>query len=298
MELILHAGDRLVGDQLAEHHRQPRVPPHHPIERLQSGTHVLQGVENVLAFFPFEVQPDDFNRFLEAQVLQDLNVEEVVERLSYVGDSVEVQRCGGHQQAAVVGHEKLAQSGDVVLVADLPAKDLAQVLEHDEQCSASPAILFADCGHQRVGDPGVVFLGLHRGEQLRPQRFVFEDILQHPAHADQEIGEGQRPVRFLREPDDHDTCAERFVRLNDVFDAREQVGLADPARTDEQQVVLRLPAHRAAQGFDGIVEQVLTGNAGVAQALRAGHAGSIQADVRIEGRFRHGTSSTTISVRR
>ena len=164
--MILHAGDRLVGDQLVEHHRQPRVAPRHPIERLQSRTHVLQGVEKVLAFVPFEVQPDDFNRFLEAQVLQDLNVEEVIERLSYVGDSVEVQRRGGHQQAAVVGHEELAQSGDVVLVADLPAKDLAQVFDHDEQRPATPAILFADCGHQRVGDLGVVFLGLHGGVQL------------------------------------------------------------------------------------------------------------------------------------
>ena len=73
VKLFLHAGDRLVGDQLVEHHRQPRVPPRHAVERLQSGTHVLQGVENVLALFPFEIQADDFNRFVEAQVLQDLN---------------------------------------------------------------------------------------------------------------------------------------------------------------------------------------------------------------------------------
>ena len=258
----------------------------------------VQGFENVLAFLPFEIQPDDFNRFLEAQALQDLNVEEVVERLSDVGNAVEVQRCGGQQQTAIVGHEKLAQRGDVVPVADLPTQDLAQVLEHDEQRPATPAILFSDCRHHRVGDPGVVFFGLHRSEQLSPQRFVFEDILQYPAHADQEIGEGQRPVGLLREPDDHDACAERFVGMNGVFDARKQVGLADAAWTDEQEVLLRLPAHRTTQGFDGVVEQVFTRNAGIAQALRAGHPGSVQADIRREGRFRHGVSSTTISARR
>ena len=125
VELILHAGDRLVGDQLVEHHRQPRVSPRHAIERLQARTHVVQGFENVRAFFPFEIQADDFNRFLKAQVLQDLNVEEVIERLSHVGDAVEMKRCGGQQQAAVVGHEKFAQGGNIALVADLPGKDLA-----------------------------------------------------------------------------------------------------------------------------------------------------------------------------
>ena len=125
VELILHAGDRLVGDQLVEHHRQPRVSPRHAIEGLQSRAHVVQDFENVRAFFPFEIQADDFNRFLKAQVLQDLNVEEVIERLSHVGDAVEMQRCGGHQQAAVVGHEKFAQGGNIALVANLPGKDLA-----------------------------------------------------------------------------------------------------------------------------------------------------------------------------
>ena len=209
-----------------------------------------------------------------------------------------MQGCGGQQQAAVVGHKKFAQGGNIALVADLPGKDLAQVFEHDDQCPATPAILFADCGHQRVGNLGVFFFGLYLGEQLRPQRFVFEDLLQYPAHANQEIGERQRPVRFLWEPDDHDTRAERLVRLNGIFNAREQVGLADPARTDEQQVAFRLPVHRTTQGFDGVVEQVFARNAGVAQALRAGHAGSVQADVRIEGWLRHSISSTTISGRR
>ena len=233
VELILHAGDRLVGDQLVEHHRQPWVSPRHAVERLQARAHVVQHFENVRAFFPFEIQADDFNRVLEAQVLQDLNVEEVIEWLSHVGDTVEMQRCGGQQQAAVVGHEKFAQGGDIALVADLPGKDLAQIFEHDEQGSATPAILFADCGYQRVGNLGVVFFGLYCGEQLRPQRLVFKDFLQYPAHADQEIGEGQRSVRFLWEPDDYNTCAQRFVGLNGVFNAREQVSLADPARTDE-----------------------------------------------------------------
>ena len=118
VELILHAGDRLVGDQLVEHHREARVSPRHPIERLQSRKHVLQGFENVRLAVAFEIQPDDFNRFLEAQTLQDLNVEEVIEGLFDVGDFVEVQRCGGHQQAAVVRHEELAESGDFVPLAD------------------------------------------------------------------------------------------------------------------------------------------------------------------------------------
>ena len=69
VELILYAGDRLVGDQLVEHHCQPRVSPRHAIEGLQARTHVLQGFENVRVFFPFEIQADDFNRVLEAQVL-------------------------------------------------------------------------------------------------------------------------------------------------------------------------------------------------------------------------------------
>ena len=137
------------------------------------------------------------------------------------------------------------------------------------------AVLFSDCGYQRVGDLGVVIFGLYLGEQLRPQRLIFEDLLQYPAQADQEIGEGQRPVRFLWEPDDHDTRAEHLVRLNGVFNAREQVSLADSARTDEQQVAFRLPIHRTTQGFDGVVEQVFTRNAGMADALRAGHAGAV-----------------------
>ena len=132
-----------------------------------------------------------------------------------------MQGCGGQQQAAIVGHEELAQGGNIALVADLPGKDLAQVFEHDEQGSATPSILFADCGHQRIGNLGVVVFGFYLGEQLHPQRFVFEDFFQYPADADQEIGEGQRPVRFLREPDDYDTCAQRFVGLNGVFYARE-----------------------------------------------------------------------------
>ena len=209
-----------------------------------------------------------------------------------------MKRCGGQQQAAVVGHKKFAQSGDVVPVADLLTKDLAQILKHDEQGSATPSILFADCGYQRVGNLGVFFFGFYLREQLRPQRFVFEDLLQYPAHADQEIGERQRPVRFLWKPDDHDTRAERLVRLNGVFNAREQVSLADPARTDEQQVAFRLPVHRTTQGFDGVVEQVFARNAGLAQAIRVGYAGSVQADVRIEGWLRHSISSTTISGRR
>ena len=97
------------------------------IERLQSRAHFVQRLENVLAALPFEVQADDLNRFLEAQVVQDLSVEEVIERLAHVGYPVEMQRRGCQQQAAVVGHEKLAQGGDVVLVANLPVQDLAQV---------------------------------------------------------------------------------------------------------------------------------------------------------------------------
>ena len=131
MELFLHADDRLAHDQLVEHHREPRVAARHTVERSQSGTHVLEGFQNVPSFFPFEIQPDDFNRFVEAQILEDLNVEEVIERLPDVGDSVEVHRRSGQQQAAVVGHEKLAESSDVVPVAELPAEDLAQVLQHD-----------------------------------------------------------------------------------------------------------------------------------------------------------------------
>ena len=49
-------------------------------------------------------------------------------------------------------------------------------------------------GTYRVGHSGVVVLGLHPGEQLRPERFVLEDIFQYPAQTDQEIGEGQRLV--------------------------------------------------------------------------------------------------------
>ena len=287
-----------MNDQFVEHHRQPRIAPRHAVERLQPGTHVFQGCDNVRTLFPLEIPPDDLNRFLEAQALQDLNVEEVVEGLPDVGDAVKVKRRGRQQQATVVRHEKLAQGSDVILVADLPGQDLAQVLEHDEQGSAVPAILFSNCGHQRVGDLRVVFFGLHRCEQLRPPPLVLEEFLEYSAHADQEVGEGERPVRFFREANDHDVLAQRFVRLNGVFNAREQVGLADPARTDEQQVVLRFPAHRTTHGFDGVVEQVFTRDARVSQALRARHAGAIQADIRMEGRFRHGVSSTTISALR
>ena len=194
MELILYAGDRLVGDQLVEHHRQPGVAPCHPVERLQSRTYLVQGIQNVRAFFPHEIPPDDFNRLVEPQALQYLNVEEVVERLSDVGDAIEVQRCGGQQQATIVAHQEFAQGCGVVLVADLPAEYLAQVLEHDQHCPAAPAILLAYRRYQRVSDPGVVLFGLHLGVQLRPQRLVFKGLLQYSAHADQEVGEGQRPI--------------------------------------------------------------------------------------------------------
>ena len=168
VELILNFGDRLVGDQLVEHHDQPRVPARHPVKRLQARTHVRKGCEDIVTAFPFEVAPDYFNGFLKTQALENLNVEEVVKGLSNIGDGVEVQRRGGQQQAAAVGHEELSQRGQFVFVANLPRKYFAQVLEHDEQCAIALAILLADCGRQRVDYPGVVFLGLYLGEQLRP----------------------------------------------------------------------------------------------------------------------------------
>ena len=131
VELILNLGDRLVGDQLVEHHYQSRVTARHPVKRLQARTHVRKGCEDVVAPFPFEVAPDYFNGFLKTQVLENLNVEEIVKRLSDIGDGVEMQRRGGQQQAAAVGHEELAQRGEFVFVANLPRKYFAQVLEHD-----------------------------------------------------------------------------------------------------------------------------------------------------------------------
>ncbi len=104
VELVLHSGDRFVSDQFVEHHRQARVAPGHSVERLESRPHVIDGIEDVPALVPLEIQPDDFNRFFEAQTFQYLNVEEIVERLPDIGNAVEVQRCGGQQQAAVVGH--------------------------------------------------------------------------------------------------------------------------------------------------------------------------------------------------
>ena len=293
VKLLLHARDRLVGDQLVEHHREARVTPRHLIERFQSRPHIVQCLQNARAALPLEIPPDDLDRLLEAQALQDLDVEEVVERLSDIGDRVEVERRGGDQRAAVVSHEELAERSDVGPAADLPGQDLAQVLEHDEQGTAAPAILSADNGHQDVRDPRVVLFGLHRGEQLRPPRFVLEGLLQYPAHPDQEVGEGEGPVRLLRKPDDHDARTERFVGPDSVLDAREEVGLADAARADEEEVVLRLPAHRSAHRFDGVVDQVLTRDGGAAKALRAGHPGAVEADTRLSGQFRHGTSSTT-----
>ena len=168
MELVLYAGDRLVGDQLIEHHRQTGVTPRHPVECVQSRTNLIQGFQNVRAFFPFEIPPDDFNRFVEAQALQYLNVEEVVERLCDVCDGVEVQRCRGQQQAAIVGHQEFAQGCGVIPVADLPAKYLAQVLEHDKQCPATPAILFAYWRYKRISDRGIVLFSRYFGVQLRP----------------------------------------------------------------------------------------------------------------------------------
>ena len=46
--------------------------------------------EDIVAPFPFEVAPDYFNGFLKAQVLENLSVEEIVKRLSNIGDGVEV----------------------------------------------------------------------------------------------------------------------------------------------------------------------------------------------------------------
>ena len=161
VKLILHVRDRFVSDQFVEHHRKARVSPRHPVERLQPGTHVIVGVEDVCAPIPIEIQPYDFDRFFEAQTLQDLNVEEIVKRLSNVGDSVEMQRCGGQQEATVVGHEKLAQRGDVILVAYLPGKDLAEVFQHDEQSAIALAIPLANFGYQRVDHLRVIFLRLH-----------------------------------------------------------------------------------------------------------------------------------------
>ena len=94
---------------------------------------------------------------------------------------------GGEQQAAVVRHEELAKSRDVVLLlllSELPGKNLAQVLKHYEEGPATPTVLFAECGYQRIDDLRVVFLGLYRGEQIRPPWFIIEDLLQYLAHAD------------------------------------------------------------------------------------------------------------------
>ena len=90
VELILNLGDRLVSDQLVEHHYQPRVSARHPVKRLQAGTHVRKGCEDIVAAFPFEVAPDQFNGFLKSQVFENLYVEEIVKRLSNIGDGVEV----------------------------------------------------------------------------------------------------------------------------------------------------------------------------------------------------------------
>ena len=90
MELILHPGDRIVGDQLVEHHRQTGVSARHLVKRLQARTHVLEDCEDVVALFPFEVEPDYFNGFLKTQVLEDLNVEKIVKWLFDIGDGVEV----------------------------------------------------------------------------------------------------------------------------------------------------------------------------------------------------------------
>ena len=90
VELILNLGDRFVDDQLVEHHYQSRVPARHPVKRLQARTHVRKGCEEIVAAFPFEVAADYFNGFLKTQVLENLNVEEIVKRLSDIGDGVEV----------------------------------------------------------------------------------------------------------------------------------------------------------------------------------------------------------------
>ena len=57
---------------------------------MQARMHGLEGCEDVASVFPFEVAPDYFNGFLKAQVFENLNVEEIVKRLSNIGDGVEV----------------------------------------------------------------------------------------------------------------------------------------------------------------------------------------------------------------
>ena len=52
MELLLHPVNRLVGNQLVEHHRQPWIPAGHAIERLQPRCHILHGRQHVRAFLP------------------------------------------------------------------------------------------------------------------------------------------------------------------------------------------------------------------------------------------------------
>ena len=81
------------------------------------------------------------------------------------------------------------------------------------------AVLLPDCGHQRVSHPRVVVLGLYFSEEFRPARLVFEDIAQYPAESNEEVGERKGPVRFLREPGDHNLFAEGLVGPDDVFDA-------------------------------------------------------------------------------
>ena len=75
---------------------------------MQARMHVLEGCEDLASVFPFQVAPDYFNGFLKGQVLENLNIEEIVKRLSNIGDGVEVERRGGQQQAAVIAHEELA----------------------------------------------------------------------------------------------------------------------------------------------------------------------------------------------
>ena len=147
MELILHLGDRLVGDHLVKHHRQTWIAARHFVERFETRTRVLEIREDVLARFPFKVQPDYLDRFFKAQILKNLNIEEIVERLFDTSDYVKVQRSCGDKQASVVCHKKLAQRGKIILVANLPREQLAKVLKHDQDCPIALAILSADCGY-------------------------------------------------------------------------------------------------------------------------------------------------------
>ena len=120
-----------------------------------------------------------------------------------------------------------------------------EVLEHHEHGALGGLVGATDEGDEVVDDEGIVLFGVKLLVELGPLGFVGELVAQDLAEAQEEVGEGEDAVGFLREGG-HDVAGGELVVLRDFIRHKvEEVGLADAAGTNEEEVVFGSAGCRA-----------------------------------------------------